>query len=293
MAKGQVTEFDIEAESDNLKRRWDKLSYGYLARYLKNGAFHPFYNPQQLLTREIISDFIQNRNEDLNFSLEKRIFKPFSDFYQEHVNGFSWERSLSIISGAMAKFALVLGKFRNFRLSNRKISKIRLLDVGCGSGNYLSGLITSGLENYIDYTGVDIAEKNIKLAVELYPDADFAVGNILGLDFSDKSFDAVLVSHVFEHIDTRYLEKAFSEILRVAKGIVILNFFHEKDISNHIIFRDRDGYKNCLSRKAIRGFFKDCRMIRVIDEYPPGSGRKIAGIYDDSSVALSTWIIEK
>ena len=49
----------------------------------------------------------------------------------------------------------------------------KVLDVGCASGGFYN--IMRSFEPHIEYTGIDLSEKAVELAVARYPEARFVV----------------------------------------------------------------------------------------------------------------------
>tara|TARA_A100001035_G_C27787074_1_gene505020 strand:- start:4485 stop:5180 length:696 start_codon:yes stop_codon:yes gene_type:complete len=90
----------------------------------------------------------------------------------------------------------------------------RLLDLGCGRGEFLNSFIKSGFEGYgIDQS--DIAKKHC-------PDAKIVVGDLEEiLPFEDSFFDVVYSKSLVEHF--YYPEKILREVYRILKpgGIII------------------------------------------------------------------------
>ena len=96
-----------------------------------------------------------------------------------------------------------------------------VLDIGARDG-YLSCKL---LDKFIKVTALDlntpdITNKNIECVA----------GNVCALNFDDNSFDLVLCTEVLEHIPTNLLQKACSEISRVAKKHVIIGVPYKQDI---------------------------------------------------------------
>lgn len=82
----------------------------------------------------------------------------------------------------------------------------KILDVGCDKA-YLKSLIPA-----VEYTGVDIGGT---------PDLFLNLDKIEKLPFPDDTFDVVVCTDVLEHLDQLHL--MFEELIRVAKGVVILS----------------------------------------------------------------------
>jgi len=67
----------------------------------------------------------------------------------------------------------------------------RILDAGCGAGRTTYPLDRRGF----DVTGIDISERMIEQAWSLFPDIEFAVGDVTELDYPDNAFDHALFAH--------------------------------------------------------------------------------------------------
>lgn len=84
----------------------------------------------------------------------------------------------------------------------RNLSSV--LDIGCASGRFAELLASLGV--FPAYCGMDISSKQIASARELYPQADFHLGNALELTV-DGVFDLVNATGVMQH------EPRFSELI--------------------------------------------------------------------------------
>ena len=101
--------------------------------------------------------------------------------------------------------------------------KLRILDVGCGSGFFS---ILLGIRGY-KVTGTDLTPSMIqcskKLAEEEGADCEFMIMDAENLDFEDQSFDMVISRNLTWTLP--HAEQAYSEWMRVLKpGGVLLNF---------------------------------------------------------------------
>ncbi|MGE0734852.1 MAG: GNAT family N-acetyltransferase [Alphaproteobacteria bacterium] len=74
----------------------------------------------------------------------------------------------------------------------------RVLDVGCGTGEFLAWLRARNIA--VAYSGVDVSPAMIEAARARFPEASFAVGSVLELPrlFADR-FDHVFASGIFAH----------------------------------------------------------------------------------------------
>ncbi len=93
------------------------------------------------------------------------------------------------------------------------LAKRRVLDCGCGAGEYVRALLARGADAY----GVEFDER--KLAAPSVRDAALearlAVGDLEALAFPDESFDVALLNEVLEHVPDD--AAALAEVRRVLR----------------------------------------------------------------------------
>lgn len=100
----------------------------------------------------------------------------------------------------------------------------RILDFGCGRGEFAAGLSLKAKEVF----GVDMNEDLIKVARKAYPFVDFRpISPDLRTPFKDGFFDEVTLLEVLEHVGDE--KKLLTEIARILKpnGRVILTTPHK------------------------------------------------------------------
>ncbi|ACH40723.1 SAM-dependent methyltransferase, type 11 [Citrifermentans bemidjiense Bem] len=68
-----------------------------------------------------------------------------------------------------------------------------ILDIGCGNG---VNLPLSNVFKFVDYHGLDYADKAIENAQKEYPNVTFHVQDAFNTDFEDKSFDMIILASV-------------------------------------------------------------------------------------------------
>jgi SAM-dependent methyltransferase len=74
---------------------------------------------------------------------------------------------------------------------------LRVLDLGCGGGEFTAEIAAAGGEAI----GAEVAEAAVALACRLHPDLDFRLVPIDGaLPFGDEAFELVWASEVIEHV---------------------------------------------------------------------------------------------
>ncbi len=95
------------------------------------------------------------------------------------------------------------------------------LDIGARDG-YVSIALTGSFERV---TALDLEPPPVRHG-KVVP----VRGDVTSLEFVDDAFDLVLCSEVLEHIPSRLLERACSEIARVTREYVIIGVPFEQDI---------------------------------------------------------------
>lgn len=103
-------------------------------------------------------------------------------------------------------------------LENRPSPRCGLLDVGCGTGYYLSRLA----DLFERSSGVDVSDGMLSIARANYPALDVRKAGAERLPFADASFDAVISCRVLTHIAD--IDNAFAEIGRVLRpfGVAVV-----------------------------------------------------------------------
>lgn len=95
----------------------------------------------------------------------------------------------------------------------------RIIDVGCGHGNFAHAFLEAGAEYVL---GIDYGEKNIDYATKardrlgVGPDRmEFRLESAYAIQEADNSFDFAVQNGVFHHLDNEH--KAYAELARVLK----------------------------------------------------------------------------
>ncbi len=130
--------------------------------------------------------------------------------------------------------------------------RLSALEPACGSANDYRFLASFGLAGGMDYTGVDIAAKNVRNALEMFPDADFRVGSAMALDADDDAFDLLFVHDLFEHLSVEAMRAALAECARVTREAMLLHFFQMHDDAEHLVRPVDEYHWNRLSLPRIR-----------------------------------------
>ena len=133
--------------------------------------------------------------------------------------------------------------------------RLRVLEPACGSANDYRFLEAYGLAALIDYTGFDLCESNVRNARARFPAARFEVGNVFEIPAADGACEVCFVHDLLEHLSPAGLEKAVSELCRVARRGLCVNFFQMHDRAEHVIRSVEEYHWNTLSLDRMREMF--------------------------------------
>lgn len=138
---------------------------------------------------------------------------------------------------------------------------MKILDVGCGTGNYSIKLAELGCI----VTGIDVSTGMLEKARAKIGTLSvvFKLMSSSALEFVDKSFDAVLSVTAFEFIDD--CQQTFNEMLRVAKNgaPIVVGTLHKNSAwgtlyeSNELRANSIFKYANLKSIKDLQNFAPD------------------------------------
>jgi len=145
-----------------------------------------------------------------------------------------------------------------------------LIEPACGSANDYRYLDAFGIAAHIDYTGFDLCEKNIDNAREMFPAADFRIGNVLAIEAGERAFEICIVHDLFEHLSIDAMAKAVAEVCRVTGRSILAHFFQMHDQPEHLIRTKDDYHWNRLSLAKVgehfaAGGFELVRAVRIAD----------------------------
>jgi SAM-dependent methyltransferase len=138
-----------------------------------------------------------------------------------------------------------------------------LLDVGCGSGNYLSLF----KQKKCVLTGIDSSAKSLELArKKLGNPCELVLGSATDLPFSDNEFDVVTLVHGPQTAGDP--QKVIAEAVRVSRNRVFIGFFNKFSLVG-----TKNSVRNLFGlpvAQALR-FFTIGEMQSMIKETMPGA----------------------
>lgn len=152
-------------------------------------------------------------------------------------------------------------------VSNVNLEALKILDVGCGMGNFCEYLNKKGIQ--AEYTGVDILESMIECARMKNLEARFCCCNIFcDKPFNNETFDVVYASGIFNlnlGNNEEFLYNSLGCFFGLAKSIVAFNLLHFKspDKEEDYFYFDPDELKKELEER----FPEVLKDIQIIDDY--------------------------
>ncbi|MBN1792847.1 class I SAM-dependent methyltransferase [Candidatus Woesearchaeota archaeon] len=154
---------------------------------------------------------------------------------------------------------------------------LTVLDVACGPTTEKTGYDRYDLP--VSYTGIDASESMLRVARQRHPESRLVRAKAQEIPFADNAFDAVLLKHILEHLP-RY-EEAIEESVRVAKNMVIINFFHRlMPIAQDLHLCDRRGFhNNWYSKSRFCSYLESLPITRYDTHQTKGTAGQTADIY--------------
>jgi ubiquinone/menaquinone biosynthesis C-methylase UbiE len=153
------------------------------------------WNSEQITTVDKLS----------NYAWAQGYFQ-YTNYNDKNWDGKTWKRNFhELRTRDLALFALgdIAGK--------------RVLDIGCGQGEYLLTMAKMGAS----VAGQDLSEESVTKGRNLLKEeglvGEVKLGDATQLDFPDNYFDKAFSSDFFEHITLEQKRKVISEVYRVLK----------------------------------------------------------------------------
>ncbi|MBU0496501.1 MAG: class I SAM-dependent methyltransferase [Candidatus Thermoplasmatota archaeon] len=140
-----------------------------------------------------------------------------------------------------------------FHLNAEQRKRVKILEVGCGSG---ANLWMVGKEGFSAY-GIDIASTGLELCREMMKkwgvNADVRLGNMKKIDFDDNYFDLIFDIVSMQHMDLEDHLKSYVEIFRCLKKDGLFFQWHLGDRS--ISFVESGG--NLVDKLTVDNIYND------------------------------------
>jgi len=114
--------------------------------------------------------------------------------------------------------------------TSQAAQRVSLLDFGCGASHLYDYILANQLR-HIEYTGLDISEKFVRLSKDKYPNINYFCVDILETSTQLPGFDYVVLNGVF----TEKRELSHDEMWEYFKQVVLKVFnITKKGMSSHV-----------------------------------------------------------
>lgn len=111
----------------------------------------------------------------------------------------------------------------------------KILEIGVGTGNLGSKFLNSSYE----IIGIDQSREMLSVAKEKFPKLKIRLGEFLKIPYDNKSFDIIISTYAFHHLNKDEKCIAIEEMLRVLKdnGVIIIGdlMFESKELEGEIL----------------------------------------------------------
>ncbi len=173
----------------------------------------------------------------------------------------------------------------------------RILDVGCGSGQFTE-ILTDSLKSFDSITGIDVTEEYLSEARQKFTDEkfQFLVASSQEIPFDDETFDLVVISKALHHVENPHASLA--EMKRVLKpgGYFLVVEMHRDELSeaqeSHMQYHHlRSEIDNALGISHHHTFHRN-DIISLVDELQL-TNRTITEFSPDESQAKDPEIIRE
>lgn len=147
------------------------------------------------------------------FELVSRTEHPWPDYVTEALMQPLLDHGSQLPESALSTFERIWHR----ALSGREAEKVSVLEPACGSANDYRYLDSFGVSKFLDYTGLDICDKNIANARRRIPNTDFQTADFVTAELQEKSYDFLFVHDLFEHLCPDGIERALAQVARATR----------------------------------------------------------------------------
>jgi len=179
------------------------------------------------------------------------------------------------------------------------ISKIKILDLGCGMGNHLWFLAKEGFDAY----GVDISEFATRTAENFLKKENLSAylkaGDFRNLDYPDGYFDGVVCSRSIEANAIEDIKKILKEVHRILKpnGKFLSEMISDETYffkDNEMIEKNTTKCTKALKRGGIMHFFTREEIYNLLEEagFKNISVEYVARSLNNLENITKFWIVE-
>ena len=190
-----------------------------------------YEEPEVYKIKDDLLEIINESNELINIKnqwTDKWNFNTWARSYDEDVKKDKGELKI------YKNYELILKRVYDLVKALDK-REPKILEIGVGTGNLASKFLMS---NY-DIIGIDQSREMLSVAKEKYPELKVRLGEFLKIPYDNKSFDIIISTYAFHHLNEKEKYAAIEEMLRVLKdeGTIIIGdlMFEDKAYEKEIL----------------------------------------------------------
>lgn len=242
---------------------------------------------------ENINDMVNSKGNNLyeyldkiNKSLEenKESRRQWMDKWSFDSWAKNYDRSVKNTNDGLSLFENYNGVMDSVRNCIGDYRNLKILDIGCGTGNLL-GEISKEAE----VVGIDQSIEMILIAKEKYPEMNLRLGNFLDKPFCENYFDRIVSTYAFHHLTSTEKEKAIDYMCEYLNE-------NGKIIIGDLMFLNNDEREKCKNK-----FIKDGRadLWEIVEDEYYGDVYELKSYCEKKGLGFKfkhivnfTWIIE-
>lgn len=190
-----------------------------------------YEEPEEYKIKDDLLEIINESNELINIK----------DQWTDKWNFNSWARSYD---EDVKKDKGELKIYKNYERILKRVydlvealdkSEPKILEIGVGTGN----LASKFLDKNCEIIGIDQSREMLSVAKEKFPGLKVRLGEFLKIPYENKSFDIIISTYAFHHLNEKEKSAAIEEMIRVLKdsGSIIIGdlMFESKTAEEKIL----------------------------------------------------------
>lgn len=192
----------------------------------------PICNGSSNKVKELSIDFIRNKlSEHFNNQIDDQV--EIIDYSLQKCNNCSFEYAFPFVSGSSSFYDWITSQEKYYPDGRWEYSEVlndltvnnnihsKLLDVGCGDGNFLDFAKESKSKN-VNFFGLDPTKQSVEKCLQKGHDVYCMDIEGFKSDHKDERFDAITAFHVLEHIAyPREFLKELASLLRPGGAVYL------------------------------------------------------------------------
>ena len=237
----------IEAVEDILQKdqKYNVLDHFYKQWQVINDELH-----RMVLIRNSLGDIMDSIYDSEGDNFHNDIIKTIKKMNDIHRIKSSWKDKWNFSNWSRTYDEYVkkdIGRLKIYinyerildtvyeRAMDIDISNAKFLEIGVGTGNLAGRFLNKGY----NIIGIDQSRDMLNVAKEKFPNLKLRLGEFLKIPFDNKTFDVIVSTYSFHHLNIEEKIIAIAEMLRVLKDggrIIIGDLMFENEEERHRVY---------------------------------------------------------